>query len=137
MPESHPARPALRPTLRWARWALVLLCLFTFLRGGLFAVTTPSFWGPDEDYHMMYVDHVAMSGTLIDPDKPLYSDEYIETTNQTQFNGYGTGPRLDFSGIRRRFCTAWQTCPTTRATSGISVVSLGLFMRRCITTVEP
>ncbi len=78
-------RPALLPGPTWARWALVFLCLFAFFRGGLFAATTPSFWGPDEDYHMMYVDHVAMTGTIIDPDRPLFSEEYIETTSRTFF----------------------------------------------------
>jgi len=92
------SRPALLPDARWARVALALLCAFAFVRGGMWAATTPSFWGPDEDYHFMYVDHVAMTGTIIDPDKPLYSDEYIQTTKRTQFDAYGTGPRLDFSG---------------------------------------
>lgn len=95
---SVPSRPSLLPDARWARIALALLCAFAFVRGGLWAATTPSFWGPDEDYHFMYVDHVATTGTIIDPDNELFSDEYIETTNRTQFNAYGTGPRLDFQG---------------------------------------
>lgn len=97
-----PSRPPLLPASAWARAALVLVLVFAFARGGLWAATTPSFWGPDEDYHFMYVDHVAQKGTIIDPDDPLYSDEYIETTNRTQFNAYGNGPRVDFSGDPKR-----------------------------------
>lgn len=93
-----PSRPSLLPDARWARIALALLCAFAFVRGAMWSATTPSFWGPDEDYHFMYVDHVATTGTIIDPDKPLYSSEYVHTVNQTQFNAYGVGPRVDFSG---------------------------------------
>lgn len=47
---------------------------------------------------MMYVDHVATTGTIIDPDRPLFSGEYIETTSRTFFISYGSGPRLDGRG---------------------------------------
>ncbi len=43
----------------------------------------------------MYVDHVAMTGAIIDPDHPLFSDEYIQTTRLTFFTSFGSGPRLD------------------------------------------
>jgi 4-amino-4-deoxy-L-arabinose transferase-like glycosyltransferase len=88
--------------VRWARIALLLICAFALLRGGLWAATTPSFWGPDEDYHMMYVDHVAQSGTIIDPDKPLYSPEYVRTVNGTYFDEFGTGARHTYAGDPKR-----------------------------------
>lgn len=46
----------------------------------------------------MYVDHVASTGTIIDPDKPLYSREYGTTVRLTRFDDYGQGPRRVFSG---------------------------------------
>jgi len=106
-------RPHLLPAAHWARIALAILCVFTFARGALWATTTPSFWGPDEDYHFLYVDHVAKYGTIIDPDQPLFTDEYIETTNRTQFNAYGNGPRLDFSGDPKRELGVLAALPKT------------------------
>jgi hypothetical protein len=92
------ARPALLPATRIARVVLVLVFAFTFLRGAMWSVTTPSFWGPDEDYHMMYVDTVAHEHRLITPSRPLFSREYSRTTVLTHFNEYGQGPRLVYGG---------------------------------------
>ena len=93
-----PARPRLLPVTRVARIALILVLAFAFLRGAMWSVTTPNFWGPDEDYHMMYVDTVAHEGRLIDPSRPLYSTEYSRTTEATHFDAYGQGPRLEYRG---------------------------------------
>lgn len=46
----------------------------------------------------MYVDSLAQSGRVISPSRPLYTEEYIRTVEATQFNAYGGGPRVDFSG---------------------------------------
>ncbi len=93
-----PARPRLLPVTRLARIALVLILAFTFARGALWATTTPNFWGPDEDYHMMYVDTVGHDHRLITPSKPLYSNEYSRTLDYTGFNFYGGHPRTAFGG---------------------------------------
>lgn len=91
-------RPALVPSGGWARWALVLLLVFTFARGALWATTTPSFWGPDEDYHAMYAESIAREGRIIAPGRPLYSNEYVATLDWTEFDVYGANRRRDFSG---------------------------------------
>ena len=93
-----PARPRLVPVTRLGQVALILILAFTFLRGALWSMTTPSFWGPDEDYHMMYVDTVAHEHRLINPSQPLFSTEYSRTTTVTHFNEYGQGPRLVYRG---------------------------------------
>jgi hypothetical protein len=92
-------RPALVPGgTSWARWALVLLLVFTFARGALWATTTPSFWGPDEDYHAMYAESIAREGRIISPGRPLYSNEYVATLDWTEFNVYGAGGHRAFEG---------------------------------------
>lgn len=91
-------RPALRAGPHWARWALVLLLVFTFARGVLWASTTPNFWGPDEDYHAMYAESIAREGRLPAAGRPLYSNEYVATLDWTEFNVYGANERRDFSG---------------------------------------
>jgi hypothetical protein len=93
-----PARPRLLPVSRLARIVLVLILGFTLVRGAIWATTTPNFWGPDEDYHMMYVDTVGHDHRLITPSKPLYSNEYSRTLDWTGFNIYGQGPRTVFGG---------------------------------------
>lgn len=93
-----PWRPALVPTTRWLRFALVAILLFTFARGAIWTVTTPSLWGPDEDYHFLYVDKIARTGAIINPRSPLYSSEYSRTVTITKFDSYGTGARSQFSG---------------------------------------
>jgi hypothetical protein len=93
-----PARPRLLPATRLARIVLVLILAFTLVRGAIWATTTPNFWGPDEDYHMMYVDTIGHDHRLINPSKPLYSNEYSRTLDWTGFNFYGGGPRTVFGG---------------------------------------
>ena len=93
-----PSRPRLTPPGGWARWTLIALLLLTLLRGGLWATTTPNFWGPDEDYHAMYADQVAREHRVIDRKYPLYSLEYSRTLDRTEFNVYGSGGIRAFSG---------------------------------------
>ena len=82
------ARPLLLPSGRAARIALVLLLAFTLLRGILLGVTTPPFWGPDEDYHFLYADHLATQHALIDPDRPLYTREYEDIKRVVDYDSY-------------------------------------------------
>jgi hypothetical protein len=93
-----PSRPQLWPAAGIVRVGLILILAFGLLRGGLFATTTPSYWGPDEDYHFMYVESLAHEHRLISPDRPLYTAEYSIVTDATQFNAYGSGGRTDFHG---------------------------------------
>ena len=93
-----PARPRLLPEATWARWALALLVAFTLLRGGMWAVTQPYFWAPDEDYHFLYVEHLTTQGSLPSPDRPLYPREYPLVIEAMKYDQYSSGPRQDFSG---------------------------------------
>jgi hypothetical protein len=93
-----PSRPGLWPAAGIVRLGLILILAFGLLRGGLWATTTPSYWGPDEDYHFMYVESLAHEHRLISPDRPLYTHEYSIVTDATQFNAYGSGGRTDFHG---------------------------------------
>src|SRR5687767_3027175 len=97
-PDRPPARPALLPASSWARLALVLLLVFTLGRGVLWSDFFPAFWAPDEDYHFLYVDHLAMHGSLPDPAEPLFPEEYTVTTNSIQYLAYAAGPRTTFEG---------------------------------------
>src|ERR671922_1475956 len=96
--DAAPARPPLLPAAGWARVALLLLLLFTLGRGLLWADFVPAFWGPDEDYHFRYAEHIVTQGSLPDPDKPLYPDEYSVTVDAIQYNAYGSGGRTSFDG---------------------------------------
>lgn len=87
--EPRPAgRPALLPAERAARAALLLLLAFTLFRGLLLGVTTPPFWAPDEDYHFLYADHIVTQHTLIDPDRPLYTREYLSIEGAVDYESY-------------------------------------------------
>jgi 4-amino-4-deoxy-L-arabinose transferase-like glycosyltransferase len=88
----------LLPRARWARWALALLLVFTFIRGGMWAMTQPYFWAPDEDYHFLYVEYLTTQHALPKPDKPLYPDEYPAVIQAMKYDQYSSGPRRDFSG---------------------------------------
>ncbi|HEX8064971.1 MAG TPA: hypothetical protein VF520_00440 [Thermoleophilaceae bacterium] len=92
-----PSRPRLLPALRWARWALVFLLAFTLLRGGLWAMTFPAFFGGDEDYHFLYIEHLTTQHALPDPDKDLYPREYPALVTAMHYDDYCCGPRPDFS----------------------------------------
>jgi 4-amino-4-deoxy-L-arabinose transferase-like glycosyltransferase len=96
--EPAPARPRLLPSARWAKWALALLLVFTFVRGGMWAMTQPYFWAPDEDYHFLYVEYLTTQHALPSPDKPLYPDEYPKVIQAMKYDQYSSGPRADFSG---------------------------------------
>jgi len=78
--------------------ALALLLAFTLLRGGMWAVTQPDFWAPDEDYHFLYVEHLTTQGSLPSPDRPLYPREYPLVLDAMRYDQYSSGPRQDFSG---------------------------------------
>ena len=82
------SRPALFPAERAARAALLLLLAFTLFRGLLLGVTTPPFWGPDEDYHFLYADHIVTQHALIDPDKPLFTREYLSIERAVDYESY-------------------------------------------------
>ena len=93
-----PARPGLVPSARWAKLALALLLCFTLFRGLLFASLVPAFWGPDEDYHFLYADHLVTQHALPSPDEPLYPVEYSVTADSILYDSYGSGPRTVFEG---------------------------------------
>ena len=93
-----PARPDLRPALRWARWALVFLLAFTFLRGAVWSTTFPSFFGPDEDYHFLYAEYLTTQHALPSPDKPLYPMEYPELVKAMEYDKYGGLGPPEFKG---------------------------------------
>jgi 4-amino-4-deoxy-L-arabinose transferase-like glycosyltransferase len=71
-----------------ARVALLLLLAFTLFRGLLLGVTTPPFWGPDEDYHFLYADYLVTQHALIGPDKPLYTREYRSIADLVDYESY-------------------------------------------------
>src|SRR5215210_246704 len=82
------ARPALLPAGRRARAALLLLLVFTLMHGVLLSVTTPPFWGPDEDYHFLYAEHLVTQHSLIDPDDPLYTREFDAVGGVVDYGSY-------------------------------------------------
>lgn len=86
-----PSRPRFWPEVRWARWALVFLIAFAFLRGVLWGMTFPSFFGPDEDYHFLYAEYVTTQHALPDPDKYLYPREYPQLAIAMNYDAYGLG----------------------------------------------
>lgn len=127
-----PARPRLLPVSRLARIVLILILAFTFVRGAIWATTTPNFWGPDEDYHMMYVDTVGHDHRLINPSKPLYSNEYSRTLDWTEFNVYGNGARTDFAGDPKAVLHRLARLPETQRAKvatgrGIGVIHAPLY----------
>jgi hypothetical protein len=93
-------RPALWPSGRWARRALLLLLAFTLLRGVLMAITIPHFWGPDEDYHFLYAEYITTQHALPSPDKPMYPHEYPAAIGAMNYDAYccGLPPDFVFSG---------------------------------------
>jgi Predicted membrane protein (DUF2142) len=95
---SGTSRPRFLPAQRWALVALVLLLTFTMARGALWAVTTPTFWGPDEDYHFLYIEKLTVDHELPSNKEPLYPAEYTFASQLTQYDSYGGGPRPDFTG---------------------------------------
>src|SRR4029453_3033223 len=68
--EPPPSRPRFLPQARWAKWALAFLLVFTLVRGGMWAMTQPYFWAPDEDYHYLYVEYLTTQHPLPSPDNP-------------------------------------------------------------------
>ncbi len=97
-----PARPKLLPATSWARWSLALLIAFTFAKGLVWAVTIPSFWAADEDYHFLYVESLTTQQQLPDRDRPLFPAEYNAAVTATDYDAYGQGPRKRFVGDPKR-----------------------------------
>src|SRR3954447_23582200 len=97
-PDPVPARPRLLPQSGWAKSALALLIVFTFVRGGMWAMTQPDFWAPDEDYHFLYVEYLTTQKALPSPDKPLYPDEYPLVIGAMKYDEYSSVARHDSSG---------------------------------------
>lgn len=76
----------------------MFLLAFTLLRGAVWAMTFPSFYGPDEDYHYLYIEYLTTQHELPSKDKELYPEEYVLGTNAMNYDGYYGGPRADFVG---------------------------------------
>ena len=93
------SRPSFRPGVRWARWALLFILVFTLLRGVVWSNTFPAFFGPDEDYHFLYAEYMTTQHALPDPDKYLYPKEYPELVRLMRYDGYCCGPRVDFGAF--------------------------------------
>ena len=108
-------RPALFPAERAARAALLLLLAFTLFRGLLLGVTTPPFWGPDEDYHFLYADYIVTQHALIDPDKPLFTREYLAIEGAVDYESYCCRKTARFQAIRRPASNDSRSWTPTRA----------------------
>jgi hypothetical protein len=92
------ARPALLPSTRWARGALLLLILFAFLRSVVWASVQPAFFAPDEDYHWSYVNYLVWEGTVPDLSKPFSPLEMARTQALTGEGVYFGGARTSYKG---------------------------------------
>jgi hypothetical protein len=126
------ARPALLPAGRWARVALGLLLAFALFRGLLFGLTVPPFWGPDEDYHYLYAQHLTTQGALPDPDRPLYPREYAAAQEAVDYGSYCCRTEGRFAGDPRRSLEELEGLPeATREPSeigrGVGVVHPPLY----------
>lgn len=93
-----PSRPRLLPRTSRQRLCLALLLGFTLVKGLIWGVTVPYFWGPDEDYHFLYAERIAVEHKLPDPDAPLYPREYWNLQLLTNYDEFCCGPRKTFSG---------------------------------------
>ena len=87
--------PRLLPRERWARIALVLLVLFTLVRGVLWASTQPGWFAPDEDYHWLYTEYVLIEKSWPHLDKPFATQELFNSAVAIQQGQY--------SPVRARF----------------------------------
>jgi 4-amino-4-deoxy-L-arabinose transferase-like glycosyltransferase len=58
------------------------------MHGVLLGVTTPPFWGPDEDYHFLYAEHLVKQHSLVDPDSPIYTPEFIAVGRVVDYGSY-------------------------------------------------
>ena len=96
------ARPPLLPEGRTARWCLLLLVVFVFLKGLVWSVTIPYFWAADEDYHFLYAELLTTEQRLPSPTAPLYPREYYEVTAAIDYDTYGQGARKTFNGDPKR-----------------------------------
>ena len=90
--------PRLLPRERWARIALVLLVLFTLVRGVLWASTQPGWFAPDEDYHWLYTEYVLIEKSWPHLDKPFATQELYNSAVAIQQGQYFPGPRQVYRG---------------------------------------
>jgi hypothetical protein len=91
-------RPRLVPAERWAQAALVLLVLFTLVRGVLWASTQPGWFAPDEDYHWLYTEYVLIEKSWPDLDKPFATQELYNSAIAIEQGQYYPGPRQVYKG---------------------------------------
>jgi 4-amino-4-deoxy-L-arabinose transferase-like glycosyltransferase len=125
-------RPALLPKGRSARWSLLLLVLFVFLKGLVWSVTIPYFWAADEDYHFLYTELLTTEQRLPSPDAPLYPSEYGAVAVAIDYDAYGQGPRKSFGGDPKRSVRLLARLPdsareATEMGRGVGVVHPPLF----------
>jgi Dolichyl-phosphate-mannose-protein mannosyltransferase len=90
-------RPRLLPNERWARVALVLLVLFTLVRGVLYASTQPGWFAPDEDYHWLYTEYVLIEKSWPHLDKPFATEELYNSAVAIDQGAYYAGPRQTYT----------------------------------------
>ena len=57
----------------------------------IWGATFPDFFGPDEDYHFLYIEYLTTQHALISPKKPLYPDEYAAMVPLMRYYDYGYG----------------------------------------------
>jgi 4-amino-4-deoxy-L-arabinose transferase-like glycosyltransferase len=112
--------------------ALAFLLVFTLVRGGMWAMTQPYFWAPDEDYHFLYVEYLTTQKALPSPNKPLYPDEYPMVIKEMKYDQYSSGPRQDFAGdpkasVRRLGHLSEQDRDPHVVGRGVSVVHAPLY----------
>jgi hypothetical protein len=92
-------RPELRPRLRWERVALVLILVFTLLRGLAWASSQPGWFAPDEDYHWLYTEHLITKHSLPDLKQPFYTSELYGVVAIINRQGnYALGARRRYTG---------------------------------------
>ena len=106
--------------------------MFTLVRGLLLGVTTPPFWGPDEDYHFLYADHLVTQHALIDPDRPLYTREYQTIERVVDYESYCCRVTNRFRGdpkasVRRLAQLGDNAREPTEAGRGVGVVHPPLY----------
>lgn len=111
-------RPRLLPKERWARIALVLIVLFTLIRGVLWASTQPAWFAPDEDYHWLYTEYLLIEKSWPHLDKPFATQELYFSAVATEQGQYYPGPRQVYNGDPRRSLRELERWPGLREATG-------------------
>lgn len=88
----------LTPSSRWAQVALLLLLLFTLTRSVLWASTQPAWLAPDEDYHSLYINYLAVEHSFPNLNGPFTTAEFTESEALTPIGPYQLGPVTSYSG---------------------------------------